>query len=62
MIKITRKLINEIIKLNNPTDEDLNVLKRFIEPGLLKSIIIKEDKLLLKALKKYNEISEAGRD
>jgi hypothetical protein len=48
--------------LNNPTDEDLNVLKRFIEPGLLKSIIIKEDKLLLKALKKYNEISEAGRD
>jgi len=55
MIKITKKLIKEIIKLNNPTDEDYNYLWQFIEPRLLKAIIIKEDKLVIEALKKYNQ-------
>jgi hypothetical protein len=55
MIKITKKLIKEIIKLDNPTDEDYNYLWRFIEPRLLKSIIIQEDKLVIEALKKYNQ-------
>jgi hypothetical protein len=55
MIKITKKLIKEILKLKNPCDEDYNVLKRFIFDNLLiyQSGFEKND-LVLKALKKYN--------
>lgn len=55
MIKISRALIKEIIKMDMPTDEDYKVLYQFIKNNLLKSIILKEDKLILKALKKYNQ-------
>jgi hypothetical protein len=61
MIKIIKKLIKEIIKLDNPTDEDYRILWGFIEPRLLKAIIIKEDKLVIEALKKYNQKDEVLR-
>jgi hypothetical protein len=54
MIKINRKLIKEIINLDNPTDEDYSYLWQFIELELLKNILIKPDYLVNKALKKYN--------
>jgi hypothetical protein len=55
MIKITRALIKEIIKLDKPTDDDYKILWEFIQLNLLKSIIIKPDYLINKALKKYNQ-------
>jgi hypothetical protein len=54
MIKITKELIKEIVSMNKPTDEDYKILYQFIHDNLLKNIIIKEDKLVFLALKKYN--------
>jgi len=50
MIKITKKLINEILKLKYPCDEDYNVLYRYIYDNILKN-----DNLVYLALKKYNK-------
>ena len=56
MIKITKKLIREILKIKNPCDEDYNVLKRFIFDNLLKyQAGFCKDDIVLKALKKYNQ-------
>jgi len=55
MIKITRTLIKEIIKMENPTDKDYNVLWKFIHKNLLSSIIVKTDELTTLALAKYNQ-------
>jgi len=56
MIKITNNLIKDIIKNNYNTDDDKKILKIFIQKNLLKSIIIKENNLVLKAIEYLNKI------
>lgn len=55
MIKITKKLIKEIIKLDNPTDEDYKILWKFIYTYYLEpSEDYNTNKLISLTLKKYN--------
>lgn len=55
MIKITKKLIKEIISLDNPTLQDIEILKDYICIGLHN----KDNSLLFyKALVRYNQIED----
>ena len=52
MIKITKKLIREIIKIDNITLQDYEILKNFIQLGLHNQ---DNSNLFYQALKKYNQ-------
>ena len=55
MIKITKKLIQEIIKIDNLTIQDIEILKAFIARGLHNK---DNSKLFYKALARYNQINK----
>ena len=59
MTKITNKLIKEIIQLDNPTLQDIDILKQYIALGLHK-VSIGNSKLFYKAIQKYNQVCEGG--
>jgi len=54
MIKITKKLIKEILRLESLTLQDIDILKDFIARGLNN---LDNSKLFYQALKKYNSIN-----
>ena len=55
MIKITKKLIKEIIRLDNPTSQDIEILSLYIAKGLHN---LDNSKLFYLALRRYNYIKE----
>ena len=54
-MKITKKLIKEILRLENLTLQDIDVLKNFVTQGFHNRSY---DKLFFKALKLYNITQE----
>ena len=52
---ITKKLIKEIIQLDNLTLQDIEILKNYIFKGLYNG---NNNKIFYRALKKYNQIED----
>jgi len=59
MIKITSKLIFEIIYSDNLTLQDIEILKQYIALGFHKTSI-DNSKLFYRAIKKYNQVCKGG--
>jgi len=59
MIKITNKLIKEIIRLDFPTLQDIDILKQYIALGLHKASV-GNSKLFYQAIQKYNQLLKKG--
>lgn len=56
-MKITKTLIKEILKMENPTNQDIEALRLYLSDGLQRKL---EDKLLYKIVYKLNRLNNKG--